>query len=49
MMFESLLNLHPILQAGIATLFTWSITAIGAALVFFFKKINIKLAIEIKM
>ncbi len=39
-MFESLLNLHPILQAGIATLFTWSITAIGAALVFFFKKIN---------
>ncbi len=39
-MFESLLNLHPILQAGFATLFTWSITAIGAALVFFFKKIN---------
>ena len=39
-MINFFLNLHPIIQAGIATLFTWSITAIGAALVYFFKKIN---------
>lgn len=34
------INLNPIIQALIATLFTWFITMIGAALVFFFKKIN---------
>jgi len=39
-MFDAILNLNPILQAGIATLFTWGITAIGASLVYFFKKIN---------
>lgn len=33
-------NLSPILQALLATIFTWSITALGAALVYFFKKIN---------
>lgn len=33
-------NLNPILQAFLATIFTWSITALGAALVFMFKKIN---------
>ncbi len=33
-------KLNPILQALIATIFTWSITALGAALVYFFKKIN---------
>ena len=33
-------NLNPIIQALIATIFTWSVTAIGAALVFMFKKIN---------
>ena len=33
-------KLNPILQAFIATLFTYSITAFGAALVYFFKKIN---------
>jgi ZIP family zinc transporter len=27
-------------QALIATIFTWSITTLGAAIVFFFKKIN---------
>lgn len=31
---------HPGMQALIATLFTWGVTALGAALVFFFKKIN---------
>lgn len=32
----------PVLQALIGTLFTWGVTALGAALVFFFKKINKK-------
>ncbi|WP_105616908.1 ZIP family metal transporter [Vallitalea okinawensis] len=31
---------NPILQAVLATLFTWFLTALGAGLVFFFKKIN---------
>lgn len=35
-----ILSLNPIVQALIATLFTWSVTAIGASLVYFFKKIN---------
>lgn len=33
-------NQNPILSAGIATSFGWFLTAIGASLVFFFKKIN---------
>jgi len=33
-------GLHPIYQALVATLFTWLMTAMGAALVFFFKSIN---------
>lgn len=39
-MIHHILELHPIIQAGIATLFTWSVTAIGAALVYLCKKIN---------
>ena len=39
-MLDKIISLNPILQAGLATLFTWSITAIGASLVYFFKKIN---------
>jgi ZIP family zinc transporter len=35
-------ELNPVLQALIATLFTWSVTALGAAFVFFFKSINRK-------
>lgn len=35
------LELNPVVQALLATLFTWGFTALGAALVFFFKKINI--------
>ncbi|VAW19093.1 Metal transporter, ZIP family [hydrothermal vent metagenome] len=35
-------DLNPIYQALTATLFTWFITAVGAAMVFFFKKINRK-------
>ena len=31
---------HPIMQALLATLFTWGVTALGAGLVFFFKTLN---------
>ena len=34
---------HPIVQALLAGLFTWSVTALGAALVFFTKSLNRKL------
>lgn len=39
-MLDKILSLNPILQAGLATMFTWGVTAIGASLVYFFKKIN---------
>ncbi len=32
----------PVMQALVATLFTWGVTALGASLVFFFKRINQK-------
>jgi ZIP family zinc transporter len=35
-------ELNPVMQALAATLFTWFLTALGAALVFFFKAINRK-------
>lgn len=35
-------ELHPVVQALLATLFTWGVTALGASLVFFFKTINRK-------
>ena len=31
-----------VIQALLATLFTWAVTALGAAMVFFFKTINKK-------
>lgn len=34
------IDLNPILQALFATLFTWGVTALGAAVVFLFKEIN---------
>lgn len=37
---EYLFNLDPVIQALIATLFTYAVTALGAAIVFFFKKVN---------
>lgn len=37
---EYLTDYHPAQQALFATLFTWSVTALGASLVFFFKTIN---------
>ena len=39
-MMEALTNLHPILQALVATLFTWGVTALGAALVLFTRQVN---------
>jgi ZIP family zinc transporter len=41
-MIEWFSNFHPVVQALIATLFTWGVTALGAAMVFFFKTINRK-------
>lgn len=35
-------ELHPVMQALVATLFTWFVTALGAGLVFFFRSINRK-------
>lgn len=40
---ESFSNLSPVLQALLATLFTWGVTALGAAPVFFVKTINQKM------
>jgi len=39
---EFLQKFNPVLQALFATLFTWGVTALGSALVFFFKTINKK-------
>ncbi|MFZ0389747.1 MAG: ZIP family metal transporter [Calditrichia bacterium] len=41
-MTESLLELSPVLQALLATLFTWGLTAAGAAVVFMAKQVNQK-------
>lgn len=41
-MIAYLSGLHPVVQALLATLFTWFVTALGASLVFFFKEINKK-------
>lgn len=40
---SQLQGLNPILQALLATLFTWGVTALGAAVVFFFRGVNRKL------
>ncbi|HEX5564463.1 MAG TPA: ZIP family metal transporter, partial [Sporosarcina sp.] len=42
-MMDYFLGLSPVYQALIATLFTWGMTAVGAALVFTTKKVNQKL------
>lgn len=41
-MIEWFIGLSPVMQALMATLFTWFLTALGAAMVFFFKEINKK-------
>jgi ZIP family zinc transporter len=43
MPFDQLLNYNPVLLALGATIFTWGVTAAGAAMVFFFKSINQKI------
>ena len=43
MSIEWFTNLNPILQALLATLFTWFVTALGAGAVFFFKSIDRRL------
>ena len=40
---DALRELHPVCQALLAGLFTWSVTALGAALVFFTRAVNQKL------
>lgn len=42
-LFDFLIQYHPILQAFIATLFTWFVTAAGAAVVLFVKHFNQKI------
>jgi ZIP family zinc transporter len=42
-MIERFIHLSPVSQALIATTFTWLVTALGAATVFFFKQVNRKL------
>jgi ZIP family zinc transporter len=42
-MIDSFTNLSPVWQALLATTFTWLVTALGAATVFFFKQIHRKL------
>ena len=39
-MIQWLSQYSPVMQAFIATMFTWGVTALGASLVFFFKKVN---------
>jgi ZIP family zinc transporter len=39
-MIDWFINLNPIVQALLATCFTWFLTALGAAAVFFFRSIN---------
>ncbi|MDP2898702.1 MAG: ZIP family metal transporter [bacterium] len=42
-MIQFLRNQHPVVQALLATCFTWGVTALGAAAVFFFKRTNQRL------
>lgn len=39
-MIDFITNLNPVIQALLATLFTYGVTALGASLVFLFKKVN---------
>jgi ZIP family zinc transporter len=40
MFYQWFITLNPVIQALIGTLFTWAVTALGAAMVFFFKEIK---------
>lgn len=39
-MFSFLLDLSPVIQALIATIFTWAVTMLGASIVFFFREVK---------
>lgn len=39
-MINNFLELSPVMQAFLATLFTWLVTALGAAIVFFFREVK---------
>ena len=39
-MFSAFATLHPVLQALIATIFTWGVTAVGACMIFLFRSLN---------
>ena len=39
-MVDFFINLNPVIQALLATIFTWLITLLGASLVYFFKTVN---------
>ena len=41
-MIDVLMRMHPVMQALVATLFTWGLTALGAALVFLVVQVNRK-------
>lgn len=43
MIINILTSIHPILQAVLAGIFTWALTALGAGIVFFTKKVDQKL------
>ena len=45
-MLESIKTVNPVLQALLATLFTWFLTALGSAMVIFFKDIKRTIAIS---
>jgi ZIP family zinc transporter len=45
-MIEYFENQNPVFQALLATCFTWLVTALGAALVFFFKTMGADLPIR---
>jgi ZIP family zinc transporter len=42
-MIDFILQFHPVTQAFLATLFTWALTAAGAALVFMTRSVNQRL------
>lgn len=42
-MLDAISDLHPVLQALLATLFTWGMTALGAAIIFLKKELSRKL------
>ena len=41
-MIDIFQHFHPVMQAFLATMFTWGVTAVGAALVFFTRVVNRK-------